>query len=138
MDKIIVIGNLGRNPEMRYLPSGQPVTNFSVASNRKWNDAEGQTHEETVWIRVSAFGRLAEVCNEYLQKGRQVYIEGRLRPDPETGAPRVFTRNDGTPGASYEVVAATVQFLGGRNGNGASPSEPEFGGESEVEEEIPF
>ena len=138
MDKIILIGNLGRNPEMRYLPSGQPVTNFSIASNRKWNDAEGQTHEETVWIRVSAFGRLAEVCNEYLQKGRQVYVEGRLRPDRETGGPRVFTRNDGTPGASYEVVAATVQFLGGRNGNGASPNEPEFGGESEAEEGIPF
>ena len=128
MHKIIVIGNLGRNPEMRHLPSGQPVTNFSVASNRKWNDAEGQAHEQTVWIRVSAFGRLAEVCNEYLLKGRQVYVEGRLRPDPETGAPRVFTRNDGTPGASYEMVAATVQFLGGRNGNGASPNEPDFGG----------
>jgi len=136
--KIIVIGNLGRNPEMRYLPSGQPVTNFSVASNRRWNDAEGQAHEETVWIRVSAFGRLAEVCNKYLQKGRQVYLEGRLRPDPETGGPHVFTRNDGTPGASYEVVAATVQFLGGRNGNGASPNEPGFGGEPETEETIPF
>ena len=138
MHKIIVIGNLGRNPEMRYLPSGQPVTNFSVASNRKWNDAEGQTHEETIWVRVSAFGRLAEVCNQYLAKGRQVYVEGRLRPDQETGGPRVFTRNDGTPGASYEVVAATVQFLGGRNGNGASPNEPGFGGEPETEEEIPF
>jgi single-strand DNA-binding protein len=133
--KIIVIGNLGRNPEMRYLPSGQPVTNFSVASNRKWNDAEGQTHEETIWVRVSAFGRLAEVCNQYLAKGRQVYVEGRLRPDQETGGPRVFTRKDGTPGASYELVAATVQFLGGRNGN---PNEPGFGGEPEVEEEIPF
>ena len=138
MDKLIVIGNLGRDPEMRYLPSGKPVTNFSVASNRKWTDNEGVLHEETIWVRVSAFGRLAEVTNQYLSKGRQVYVEGRLRPDPETGGPRVYERNDGSSGASYEIVAATVQFLGGRNGNGSSPGEPDFGGEPEAEEEIPF
>jgi single-strand DNA-binding protein len=138
MDKLIVIGNLGRDPEMRYLPSGQPVTNFAVASNRKWTDNEGVLHEETIWIRVSAFGRLAEVTNQYLSKGRQVYVEGRLRPDSETGGPRVYERNDGSHGASYEIVAATVQFLGGRNGNGSSPGEPGFCGEPEAEEEIPF
>jgi len=96
---------------MRYLPSGQPVTNFSVASNRKWTDNEGVLHEETIWIRASAFGRLAEVTNQYLSKGRQVYMEGRLRPDPETGGPRVYERNDGSHGSSYEIVATTVQFL---------------------------
>ena len=131
MDKLILIGNLGRDPEMRYLPSGKPVTNFSVASNRKWTDNEGVLHEETIWIRVSAFGRLAEVTNQYLSKGR-------LRPDPETGGPRVYERNDGSSGASYEIVAATVQFLGGRNGNGSSPGEPDFAGGPETEEEIPF
>jgi single-strand DNA-binding protein len=89
MDKLIVIGNLGRDPEMRYLPSGKPVTNFSVASNRKWTDNEGVLHEETIWVRVSAFGRLAEVCNQYLSKGRQVYVEGRLRPTPGSGLPFV-------------------------------------------------
>jgi single-strand DNA-binding protein len=136
MDKLIVIGNLGRNPEMRYLPSGQPVTNFSVASNRKWTDNEGVLHEETIWARVSAFGRLAEVTNQYLSKGRQVYVEGLLRPDAETGGPRVYERNDGSHGASYEIVAATVQFLGGRNGGSAS--EPDLDGEPEAEEEIPF
>jgi single-strand DNA-binding protein len=138
MDKLIVIGNLGRDPEMRYMPSGKPVTNFSVASNRKWTDNEGVLHKETIWIRVSAFGRLAEVTNQYLAKGRQVYVEGRLRPDPETGGPRVYEQNDGSSGASYEIVAATVQFLGGRNGNGSSPGEPDFDGEPEAEEEIPF
>jgi single-strand DNA-binding protein len=138
VDKIILIGNLGRNPEMRYMPNGKPVTNFSVASNRRWTDGENVAHEETIWVRVSAFGRLAEVCNKFLAKGRQVYVEGRLRPDRETGGPRVYQRRDGSYGASYEVVAATVQFLGSRDGNGASPNEPDFGGESETEEEIPF
>jgi len=68
MIKLSVIGNLGRDPEMRYLPSGTPVANFSVASNRRWNDADGEAHEETIWVRISAFGRLAEVCAEYLAK----------------------------------------------------------------------
>ena len=138
MHKITLIGNLGRDPEMRYLPSGQPVTNFSVASNRRWTNQDGTPGEETVWVRVSAFGRLAEVCNQYLSKGRQVYVEGRLRPDPETGGPRVYQRNDGSHGASYEIVAQTVQFLGGR-GNGEA-AELDFGqpGQEEEIEEIPF
>jgi single-strand DNA-binding protein len=132
MDKLTIIGNLGQDPEMRYTPSGKAVTNFSVASNRTWKGADGEKHEQTVWYRISAWNRLAEICNEFLAKGRQVYIEGELRPD-ESGGPRVFTRNDGTPGASFEVTARTVQFLGGRNGGGAVPDAPE-----EPAEEIPF
>jgi len=115
---------------MRYSPDGKPVVNFSVAANRRWNNADGTPGEETVWFRVSAWGKLAEVCNEYLSKGRQVLVEGHLRPDPETGGPRVWTRQDGTTGASFEVVARTVRFLGSRNNgedngynNGDEPGE---------------
>ena len=132
--KIIIAGNLGRDPEMRYTPQGTPVTNFSVATNRKWTSADGTPGEETIWFRVTAWGKLGETCNQYLSKGRQVLVEGRLRPDPETGGPRVWTRQDGTAGASFEVTALNVRFLGGR-GEGA-PVGPE---EAVIEEEeIPF
>lgn len=107
--KLTIVGNLGHDPEMRYTPAGKAVTTFSVATNRKWDGGE-----ETVWFRVSAWGRLAEVCAEHLSKGRAVLVEGRLRPDPETGGPRIWTRQDGTPAASFEVVAQVVKFLGGR------------------------
>lgn len=112
--KIIIVGNLGRDPEMRYTPDGTPVTNFSVATNRKWTTPDGSPGEETVWFRVSAWRRLAETCNQYLTKGRQVLVEGMLKPDPNTGAPRIWTRQDGTAGTSYEVTAFTVKFLGSR------------------------
>ena len=140
--KIIIMGNLGRDPEMRYTPQGKPVTNFSVATSRRWTNADGTPGEETVWFRVSAWGRMAEVCNEYLSKGRQVFVEGRLRPDPETGGPRLWTRQDGTAGASFEITARTVKFLGGRGEGvpvepGVTLEEPPPGFE-EGEEELPF
>ena len=78
MNKIIVIGNLGRDPEMRYTPNGQSVTTFSVASSRRYTTADGERREETEWFNVNAWGRLADLCNQYLAKGRQVYVEGRL------------------------------------------------------------
>jgi len=137
--KIVIVGYLGRDPEMRYTPDGTPVTNFSVATSRKWNRADGTQVDETVWFRVTAWRRQAEVCNQYLQKGRLVLVEGRLRPD-EKGNPRTFTRNDGTPGASFEVTAQTIKFLGGRGEAspaevpGGAPEEPP----AEAEEEIPF
>jgi len=134
--KVTIVGNLGQDPEMRHLPSGQAVTNFSVATNRKWTNAEGATTEEVVWWRISAFGRMAEVCNEFLAKGRQVLIEGRMRPDPTTGGPRVYQKNDGSYGASYELNASTVKFLGSRSD---SPSAPTGDEPADVPaEEIPF
>lgn len=114
--KVLIAGHLGQDPEMRYTPSGSAVTNFSVATNRVWNNAEGEKQEETVWFRVSCWNRLAEITNEYLQKGRAVLIEGRLRPDPNTGGPRIWTGNDGEPRANFELTASTVKFLGGGNG----------------------
>jgi single-strand DNA-binding protein len=138
--KIVIVGNLGRDPEMRYTPDGTPVTNFSVATNRRWNNPDGTQNEETVWFRVTAWRQLAELCNQYLSKGRQVLVEGRMNPDRETGGPRVWTGNDGLPRASFEVTALTVRFLGGR-GEGEvdasvslqEPPPPEMG-----EDEIPF
>ena len=115
---IIIVGNLGKDPEMRYTPSGQAVTNFSVATNRQYAGSDGQTVKETIWFRVSTWGKLAETCNQYLKKGRQVLIEGRLVPDNGTGGPRLWTRQDGTAAASFEVSATTVRFLGGREENG--------------------
>ena len=88
--KVIIAGYLGRDPEMRYTQDGTPVTNFSVATSRKWTRQDGTQVDETVWFRVSAWRQLAEVCNEYLQKGRPVLVEGRLQAD-DRGNPRVFT-----------------------------------------------
>ena len=140
--KIIVVGNLGRDPEMRYMPDGTPVTNFSMASSRRWTDRQsGEQREETVWFRVAVWRQQAEAVNQYLRKGSQVLVEGRLRPDSETGGPRLYTRQDGTVGASYELNAITVQFLAGRDTTGF---EGDFEGgaadEGPVEEEddIPF
>jgi len=137
--KIIIAGNLGRDPEMRYTPSGTPVTNFSVATNRVWTDQSGEQQKETTWFRVTAWRRMAEVCNQYLQKGRQVLIEGQLKPDPATGGPRIWTGNDGVARAQYEVTALTVKFLGGRGEAppAAAPGAPEEPPAGEGEE-IPF
>jgi single-strand DNA-binding protein len=111
-----------------------------VAANRRWNDpATGQPQEEVCWFRVSVWGKQAEAVNQYLSKGRQVLIEGRLRPDPETGGPRVYARSDGSAGASFEVVADRVQFLGGNgNGNGADVDGQTEGEPAYNAEDIPF
>src|SRR5512133_3160331 len=111
---LILVGNVGRDPEMRYTPSGQPVTSFSVATNRQYTANNGETVKETIWFRVTAWGKTAEVCNEYLHKGSLVLVEGRLVCDPATGGPQVFTRQDGTTGTSFEVSASTVRFLSSR------------------------
>jgi len=136
--KVIFVGNLGRDPEMRYTPSGQAVTNMSVATSRRWTNSEGEPVEETIWFRVSVWGKQAEACAQYLSKGRQVLVEGRLRPD-DNGNPRIWTRQDGTSAASFEVNAQTVRFLGGRGdavdveaqGDVTAPG-------PQTEDEIPF
>ncbi len=134
--RIIIAGHLGRDPEMRYTPNGTPVTTFTMASNRRWVDQQGQQQEETIWFRISTFGRLAETCNQYLSKGRAVLVEGRLRPD-EGGNPRIWVGNDGVARANFEVVATTVRFLG-RTEEAAPFEEPEERPVAEDEEEIPF
>lgn len=103
--KLIIIGNLGRDPELRFLPDGTPVTTFSVATSRKAGEKD-----ETTWFRVTVWNKQAESCNQYLHKGSKVLVEGRLSPGTD-GGPKVFQRKDGTWGASYEVTAETVRFL---------------------------
>jgi len=103
--KIIIIGNLGRDPELKFTADGKAVASFSVATSRKYKDTD-----ETTWFRVSVWDKQAEACNQYLSKGSKVLVEGRLRPDPN-GNPTVFQRKDGTWGASFEIMASEVKFL---------------------------
>lgn len=135
---IIIVGNLGRDPEMRYTPSGQAVTSFSVASSRQYTGNNGQTVKETIWFRVSAWGKQAETCNQYLKKGSKVVVEGRLTPDPNTGSPRIWNRQDGTAGTSYEVNASTVRFLTPRTGEGGEGAGAAEEGSYGEDENIPF
>jgi len=134
---IIIVGNLGRDPEMRYTPGGQAVTNFSVATNRQYTSSDGTQVKETIWFRVSTWGKQAEICNQYLHKGSKVLVEGRLTPDASTGGPRIWNRQDGTPAASFEVSASAVRFLSSR---GEAESDVPFGEGSgaAAEDEIPF
>ena len=127
MNKIIVIGNLGKDPEMRYLPSGQSVTSFSVASNHRYTTSTGEQREETEWFNVSAWGRQAELCNQFLTKGRQVYVEGRLRS-------RSYEARDGQTRFVNEISLTDVQFLGRAGPDGeVAPYE----GDSDVEDLVP-
>jgi len=112
VNKVIIVGNLGADPETRYLPSGEAVTNIRVATTDKWKDkASGEMKEATEWHRISFFGRLAEISGEYLKKGSQVYVEGQLRT-------RKWQDKDGTDRYSTEIRADAMQMLGGRQGGG--------------------
>ncbi len=140
---IILAGNLGRDPEMRYTPAGQAVTSFSVATNRQYTNNNGETVKETTWFRISVWGKMAEVCNQYLKKGSKVLVEGRLTADPGTGGPRIWNGQDGQPRASFEVSAQTVRFLSSRGeGESAGMGAPGIADDAAApagdENEIPF
>jgi single-strand DNA-binding protein len=121
-------GNLGRDPEMRYTPSGQAVTSFSVASNRTYKSAAGESVKETIWFRCSAWGKTAEICNQYLKKGSKVIVEGRLTPDKATGGPKIFTKQDGTSSASFDVNVDNVTFISGtKSADANEPAAPDAG-----------
>ena len=137
--QITIVGYLGRDPEMRFTPSGQAVTSFSIATNRSYTNNSGQKVDETTWFRISVWGAQAESCNQYLKKGSAVLVVGRLRPDPQTGSPRVYTRKDGSTGASFEVNALNVRFLPSGGGGGGG-YQGDFGDEEAADEgdEIPF
>jgi len=136
--KIMIVGNLGGDPELRYTPSGDAVTSFSVATNRKWTTKDGEPGEETTWFRVSAWGRQAENCNEYLSKGSQVFVEGTMVPDRETGGPRIWTGQDGEARTSFEIRAFTVQFLGGGQNRGTGSSGSGVRNQEVEDDQIPF
>lgn len=133
--KLMTIGNLGADPEMRYTPQGQAVTSFTVASNRKYTDSNNQQVKETIWLRVSVWGKMAETCNTYLKKGSKVYIEGRLTPDKATGRPRIWQDKENKPRADYEVNATVVLFLDGKPPEG-SPSAQQ--GAPDASDPLPF
>ena len=129
VNKVILIGNLGADPEVRFTPGGQAVANFRIATSDSWTDKNGQKQERTEWHRIVVWGKLAELCGEYLKKGRQCYIEGRLQT-------REWTDKENRKNYTTEVVANSVTFLGGRDagegmsgggGGGRRPSSPQRG-----------
>src|SRR5688572_22262742 len=115
VNKAILVGNLGADPEVRFTPGGQAVANFRIATSESWNDKNGQKQERTEWHRIVVWGKLAELCGEYLKKGRQCYVEGRLQT-------REWTDKENKKNYTTEVVANQVTFLGGRDGAGAGSS----------------
>jgi single-strand DNA-binding protein len=144
LNKVMLIGNLGKDPEVRFTPGGQAVANFSIATTERWKGKDGNQEEKTEWHNIVVWGKLAELCREYLHKGRPCFVEGRLQT-------RSWDDKEGKKRYTTEVVAQTIQFLGGRGetagagrGAGAGASEPAFAGGQEgppsfdTEEDIPF
>ena len=148
INKVIIVGNLGQDPETRYMPSGSAVTNFTVATNESWKDKQtGEQRDRTEWHRVAMFNRLAEIAAEYLRKGSQVYIEGTLRT-------RKWQGQDGNDRYTTEIIADEMQMLGGRGGaggaggdfgggqsrgkSGGSSAPPQPGPDDEFDDDIPF
>lgn len=146
VNKVILIGNLGADPETRYLPSGDAVTNIRIATTENWKDKSGEKQEHTEWHRISFFGRLAEIAGEYLKKGSPVYIEGRIRT-------RKWQDKEGQDKYSTEVVADRMQLLGSRGGGGegggmreataggggsSKPQAKKGGGFDDMDDDIPF
>jgi single-strand DNA-binding protein len=119
VNKVILIGNLGKDPELRYTPNGQPVASFSLATTERWNDKNNQKQEKTEWHNIVVWGKLAELTNQYLKKGRSAYIEGRITT-------RSWDDRDGNKKYRTEIVATQIQFLGGNQGGGdaSAPAEP--------------
>ncbi len=124
INKVIIIGNLGRDPETRYMPDGGAITNISVATTDSWKDKNGEKQEKTEWHRVAFFGKLAEIAGEYLKKGSQVYVEGRLQT-------RKWQDKDGQDKYTTEIVAQQMQMLGSRQGMGGGDRDAGGGGERE-------
>ena len=127
LNKVMLIGRLGRDPEMRYTPSGRPVTTFSIATSRTWNTSDGERRSETEWFNIVAWSNLAEICKQFLTKGQQVYIEGRLQT-------RHWEDSDGNRHSATEVVANEMIILGERRSESDSSEEDQ----SEKEDEFPF
>ncbi|MCK4901609.1 MAG: single-stranded DNA-binding protein [Anaerolineales bacterium] len=127
LNKVLLIGRLGRNPEMRYTPSGRPVTTFSIATSRSWNTSDGERRSETEWFNIVAWSSLAEICKQLLTKGQQVYIEGRLQT-------RRWEDSEGNKHSATEVVANEMIILGERRGETESVEEDQ----SDQDDEFPF
>lgn len=127
LNKVLIIGRLGQDPEMRYTPSGRPLTKFQLAANRSWTTADGEKKSETEWFNIVAWGKLAEICNQYLKKGQLVYVEGRLHT-------RRWQDDDGSNHSSVEVITQEMIMLDGRAADGKDPEVAAL----PDEEEYPF
>ena len=123
VNKVILVGNLGRDPEIRYLPSGEPVANITIATSSKYKGKTGEMVEETEWHRVTFFGKLADIVGQYLKKGRPVYVEGRIKT-------RKYTDKDGVEKFATDIIASEMQLLGGREGMGEPSQGDDEGGYS--------
>ncbi len=133
LNKVMIIGHLGRDPEMRYTPSGKPVTTFTVATSRTWNSTDGERHTEVEVVNVVTWGNLAEICKQYLTKGQQVYIEGRFQT-------RKWEDSDGVKRTSVEIVANEMMILGDRR-EASAPSSGDASltdDDAPMEDEYPF
>jgi len=126
LNRVMIIGNLGQDPEMRYTPSGKPVTSFSVAVRRTWKGSDGERHEETEWFNVIAWNSLAETCKQYLSKGQPVYVDGRLQT-------RKWDDQEGKKHSRTELVASTMIILGERRAPAGEPTAA-----TADEDEFPF
>ena len=113
VNKVILLGRLGRDPEVRYMPNGEAVCNFSIATSETWNDRNGQRQERTEWHNITMYRRLAEIAGQYLKKGREVYIEGRIQS-------RKYTGKDGVERTAYDIVASEMKMVGSREGGGSA------------------
>ncbi len=135
INKVILVGNLGKDPELRYTPNGTAVASFSLATSSRWKDSSGEFQEKTEWHRIIAWGRQAEVCNEYLKKGSQVYVEGRIQY-------RSFDDKDGNKKFVTEIIVGVMQMLGRKETGPQSPPEEVADAEkqapAEGEEDLPF
>ena len=135
VNRVTILGNLGRDPEMRYLPSGEAVANLAIATTEKYKDKQGQQQEATEWHRVSFFGKLAEVCGQYLKKGSQVYVEGAIKT-------RKYTDKDGVEKYATEIRGDRMQMLGGKPESASAQSRTEAsqksGGFDDLSDDIPF
>ena len=123
VNKVILVGNLGKDPEVRYMPSGEAITNITVATTDSWKDKQGEKQERTEWHRVAFFGKLAEIAGEYLKKGSQVYVEGRLQT-------RKWQDKEGQDRYTTEIVADRMQMLGGRSGGGMGSMDRDSGSQA--------
>lgn len=122
VNKVILVGRLGRDPEVRYMPNGEAVANFGVATSETWKDRNGERQERTEWHNVTLYRKLAEIAGQYLKKGSQVYIEGRIQS-------RKYTGKDGIERTAYDIIANEMKMLGGRQDMGMGGSHADFGGD---------
>lgn len=127
VNKVILVGRLGRDPEVRYMPSGDAVANFSVATDEQWRDRNGERQSRTEWHNITLFGKLGEIAGQYLKKGSQVFIEGRIQS-------RKYTGKDGVERIAYDIIGSEMKMLGGRNDGGSSGNyEPQNAGYAPAE-----